>query len=339
MSFEEPFRSLDREKIYNIHGEELVSPKILVVGCGGAGCNMVNRLTNIGIDGAETVALDTDRQHLAMAQANRKIPVGTNVTRGLGTDGNPDLGRLAAKRSRWFIEEALEGRDLIFVAAGMGGGTGSSIAPIVSQAARDQGSIAVGMVSLPLSEEEARTSAAKKGIEELNAKTNTLIVFDNNRVLSLAPRLTPEQVFSVTDQLIAEIIKGITETVTLPSLINLDYADVKTIMNKGGLSFALMSEGRLDDDPERLVRSALKTPLMEADYRGAADCLLHVTGGHDLTLRYAAAVSSALTRELDPGANVIWGARIRKEFTGRISIMAIMTKLRPTEAEPIGSWW
>lgn len=306
-------------------------PKILVVGCGGAGNNTVNRLMRIGLDGAETVAINTDRQHLAMIEADKKVLIGTKLTRGMGAGGKPEVGKKAAEMAKQTLEDFLRDADMVFVTAGMGGGTGTGAAPVVSRIAKDLGAIVVCMVTTPFHIERARVLVAEEGLENLKETADTLIVLDNNRLLECVPNLPLEHAFSVVDNIIAEIIKGIAETITQPSLINLDYADVRTVMSQGGASFMLVGEGSLRDSPEKIVRSALKNPLLDADFCGATACLLHMTGGPDLTLKEAAAIAGALTQELDPRANVIWGARIRRDFKGKVRLMAIITGARSAQ--------
>jgi len=306
-------------------GEDFGDPKIVIVGCGGAGNNTINRLYNMGVQGAETIAINTDKQHLEMIQADKKILVGKSLTRGLGAGGYPEVGRRAAELARGTLEEVLKGADLVFITAGMGGGTGTGVAPVVAEIAKQHDAIVVGMVSSPFRVERARAVKAEEGLEELRKAADTAIVLDNNRLLDYVPNLPIEQAFSVMDQLIAETVKGISETITSPSLINLDYADVKTIMGCGGVAVMLVGEARNQDRGDSVVRAALNHPLLDVDYRGATGCLVHITGGPDLTLSEAEEVAEALTYELDDRANVIWGARIHKEYEGRVRVMAIMT--------------
>jgi cell division protein FtsZ len=311
--------------------ESFGMPKIIVVGCGGAGNNTVSRLARIGLDGATTVAINTDNQHLKVSEADRKILIGSKMTRGLGAGGDPEVGRKAAVEALPTLEELLAGADMVFVTAGMGGGTGTGSAPVVAKAAREKGAIVVGMVTTPFHIERGRVLAAEEGLQRLRTFADTLIVMDNNRLLECAPNLPLEEAFCVVDQMIAEIIRGIVETLTCPSLINLDYADVRTIMRTGGASFMFVGEGSMRNSPEKIVRSALKNPLLEVDYRGARACLLHLTGGPDLTLKEAAAIAGALTQELDAAANVIWGARIKPEFEGKVRLMAIITGVKSAQ--------
>jgi cell division protein FtsZ len=305
--------------------EEFGTPKITIVGCGGAGNNTINRLYNIGVDGAETIALNTDKQHLDMIEADKKVLVGKSITKGLGAGGFPDIGRRATELARKTIEDLLKDSDMVFITAGMGGGTGTGAAPVVAEIAKAHGAIVIAMVSSPFDVERARIMKAEEGLEELRKATDTVIVLDNNRLLDYVPNLPIGHAFSVMDQLIAETVKGIAETITQPSLINLDYADVRTVMNSGGVAAMLVGESKSQDKARDVVRESFNHPLLDVDCRGAKGALIHITGGPDLTLKEAEEIANALTFELDQNANVIWGARVQKEFEGRVRVMAIMT--------------
>ncbi|MCK4937614.1 MAG: cell division protein FtsZ [Methanosarcinales archaeon] len=311
--------------------EEFGQPRIVIVGCGGAGNNTINRLYNLGVSGAETIAINTDKQHLDMIQADKKILVGKSLTKGLGAGGFPDIGRKAAELARNTLEEVLRDADLVFVTAGMGGGTGTGTAPVVAEIAKQNDAIVVGMVSSPFRVERARALKAEEGLEQLRSAADTVLVMDNNRLLDYVPNLPIEQAFSVMDQLISETVKGISETITQTSLINLDYADVKTIMSCGGVAVMLVGEAKNQEKGDSVVRAALNHPLLDVDYRGATGCLVHITGGPDLTLSEAEEIAEALTYELDGHANVIWGARINKEYEGKVRVMAIMTGVQSAQ--------
>ncbi len=306
-------------------------PKILVVGCGGAGSNTVSRLFRMGLAGARTVAINTDNQHLSTVQADEKILIGQKITRGMGAGGDPEVGRKAAENAEADLEKIVRGADLVFVIAGLGGGTGTGSAPVVARLAKERGAIVVAMVTTPFHLERARIFIAEEGLEALRSYADTSIVMDNNRLLECAPHLPVQHAFFVVDQIIAEIVQGICETLTTPSLINLDFADVCTIMRSGGASFMFVGEAKMKSGPEKIVQTALKNPLLDVDYRGATACLLHMTGGPDMTMKEAAAIAGALTQELDPRANVIWGARIRPDFTGKVRIMAIITGVKSAQ--------
>ena len=304
--------------------EAFGEPRIVIVGCGGAGNNTINRLHKLGVKGAETIAINTDKVHLDIIEADKKLLIGKSITRGLGAGGYPEVAERCAEMAQPALEELLEGADLVFVTAGMGGGTGTGTAPIVARTAKKKGAIVIGMVSTPFNVERARLVKGEEGLNKLRKEADTVIVLDNNRLLKYVPNLPIDQAFSVMDTLIAETVKGISETITQPSLINLDYADVRTIMGCGGVAVMLYGESK-SSDPQKVVHEALNHPLLDVDYRGATGALVHMTGGPDLSLSAAEAVAQNLTYELDAHANVIWGARIMPEFEGRLRVMAIMT--------------
>ena len=322
------FSQEEELKEYENFGE----PKIVIVGCGGAGGNTINRLHAIGVKGAETIAINTDKQALDLVEADKKLLVGKSITRGLGAGGYPEVAERCAEQARGKLEEMLKGADLVFITAGMGGGTGT--APVVADIAKKHGAIVVGMVSTPFNVERARILKGDQGLQKLRNKSDSVIVLDNNRLLQYVPNLPIDQAFSVMDQLIAETVKGISETITTPSLINLDYADVKSIMGEGGVAVMLWGEAKTGDGASAVVSEALNHPLLDVDYRGATGALVHITGGPDLTLKTAEEVAENLTYELDSQANVIWGARVTPEFEGRIRVMSIMTGISQIDDTP-----
>jgi len=333
---QEAMKFSEKEKEYRKNSsseeelEDFGQPRIMIVGC-GAGNNTVNRLYNIGIEGAEMVSVNTDKQHLDNVRADKKILVGKTLTKGLGAGGNPKIGQKAAELARGTLEEVLKDVDLVFVTAGLGGGTGTGVAPVVAEVAKEQGAIVVGMVSSPFRVERARIFKAEEGLEELRRAADTVIVLDNNRLLNFVPNLPIDQAFSVMDQLIAETVKGITETITVPSLINLDYADIKTIMSCGGVAVMLTGESKSQDKSTEVVRIALNHPLLDIDYKGATGSLIHITGGPDLSLKEAEEIASMLTYELSSSANVIWGARIREDYEGKVRVLAVMTGVQSAQ--------
>jgi cell division protein FtsZ len=306
-------------------------PRIVIIGCGGAGNNTVNRIHHMGVSGAETIAINTDKQHLDMIQADKRILIGKSLTKGLGAGGYPDVGKRAAEMARPTLEAILESADLVFITAGMGGGTGTGSAPVVAQIAKEQGAIVVGMVSYPFQVEKARLIRAEEGLEALASAADSVIVLDNNRLKNFVPNLPLGQAFSVMDQLIGETVKGISETITEPSLINIDYADVRAIMSKGGVAVMLVGESKQQNKAESVVRECLSNPMLDIDYRGATGSLIHITGGTDLTLQDAEEVATSLTYELDPHADVIWGARVRPDMEGKIRVLAIMTGVKSAQ--------
>jgi len=301
------------------------TPRITIVGCGGAGGNTITRLNKLGVKGAETIAINTDKQALDLVEADKKILIGGNLTRGLGAGGFPDVAERAARESSREIEELIKDSDLVFVTAGMGGGTGTGSAPVVAEIAKKHNAVVTCMVSTPFNVERARLIKADEGLDTLRIKADSTVVLDNNRLLEFVPNLPINQAFSVMDQMIAETVKGLSETITVPSLINLDYADMKTIMDSGGLSVMLWGEAEEDAGVETIVQEALNHPLLNVDYTGANGALVHITGGPNMSLKYVQDVAKSLTQDLDCYSNVILGARVLPEFEGKCRVMAIMT--------------
>ncbi|MBO8181610.1 MAG: cell division protein FtsZ [Archaeoglobus sp.] len=315
----------NRRMSENFDIEEFGLPRIVVVGCGGSGNNTINRLKQLGVDGVNTIAINTDKQHLLSIRADKKVLIGRTLTKGLGAGGYPEIGRKAAELARGTIEELLEGADLVFVCAGMGGGTGTGSVPVIAEIAKKQGAIVIGMVQTPFRVERARIFKAEEGLEELRKNADTVVVLDNNKLLEYVPNLPIEQAFSVMDQLVAETIKGISDTITKPSLMNIDFADVRAIMGQGGVAVMLVGEAKSQSKAKDVVKDCLNHPLLEVDYRGAKGSLIHISGGPDLTIKEAEEIVENLTFEIDSTANVIWGARISNELEGSVRVMAIMT--------------
>lgn len=300
-------------------------PRIVIIGCGGAGGNTITRLQKLGVKGADTIAINTDKQALDLVEADHKLLIGSALTHGLGAGGFPEVAERAARESSREIEELIKGANLVFVTAGMGGGTGTGSAPVVAELSKKNGAIVTCMVSTPFNVERARLIKADEGLDKLRIKADSTVVLDNNRLLEFVPNLPINQAFSVMDQLIAETVKGISETITLPSLINLDFADMKTIVDSGGLSVMLWGEADEDAGVETIVQEALNHPLLNVDYSGAAGALVHITGGPEMSLKYVQDVAKSLTQDMDCYANVILGARVQPEFEGKCRVMAIMT--------------
>jgi cell division protein FtsZ len=309
--------------------EEFGQPKIMVIGAGGAGCNAINRLASMGISGAQLVAINTDKQHLSIISDEvTKVLIGKSVTRGLGAGGYPEIGAKAAEVSRQALEEVLAGVDMLFISAGMGGGTGTGSAPIVAEIAKAQGAIVIAMVTYPFTLERARTIKAEEGIETLRKIADTVVVIDNNRLVELVPNLPIQDAFKVADELIARTVRGITETITQPSLINLDYADVRSVMVGTGLSMIAVGESKSVDKVNEVVEDTMKNSLLDVDIAGAKGCLIHITGGPELTLGEANEIGKLLTVELDQRAVVIWGARVDPTFENKVEVISIFTGVK-----------
>ncbi|MEK6874582.1 MAG: cell division protein FtsZ [Nanoarchaeota archaeon] len=301
------------------------SANIKVIGSGGAGNNMVSWLFRKGIKGAEIIACNTDQQHLKISEADKKFLIGKGLTRGLGCGGFPEKGAEAAQESINEIKIALKEADMTFVCAGMGGGTGTGSAHVIAQVARDVGSIVIGTVTMPFNIERARVDKAEQGLRALREVADTVIVIDNNRLVQIAGNLPIQQAFAVANELVATMIKGIVETIAVPSLVNLDYADVKAIMKNGGVAVIGVGASDTHNRVEEACKGALSNPLLDINYEGATGALIHVCGGPDMTLDEIQRVGELVTESLDEDANVIWGARVQEEMKGKLTVMTIIT--------------
>ena len=260
----------------------------------------------------------------------QKLLVGRHITRGLGAGGDPGTGRRCAEAGREMIQKIVTGADLVFIASGLGGGSGTGICPIVADEAKRAGALVVGIVTTPFHvERRQRMNRALEGLESLRQVADAVLVLDNNRLLHFVPNLPLDEAFSIMDQLVAEIVKGIVETITLPSLINLDFADVRAIMDNGGVTMMLYGES--DRGPEEVVHEALNHPLLDVDISGATGVLIHVTGGKYMTLENASQVVDLMTANVSDEANVIWGARQDPGFGDTIKVMAIITGVGGSE--------
>jgi len=302
-------------------------PKVVVVGCGGAGGNSVHRLHRMGIHGARTVVVNTDAVHLDSIKADRKLLIGGGVTRGMGAGGRPEIGERCAEIAEQELRNQIGDADLTFITVGLGGGTGTGVAPHVAELAQAAGSVVISLATTPFRAERGRMVNAHAGIQRLRDRTDSLILLDNNRLLDLVPNLPVEQAFAVMDHLIGEVIKGITESITVPSLINLDFSDVRSILQAGGMSTVFYGENA-EDNTQRLVSDTLNNPLLEVDYRGANGALIHISAGPGLRLRTAHEVVEGLTAAMRPDANVIFGVRVDRKYDGILRVLAIMTGVR-----------
>ena len=316
----------------------MFKPRIAVVGVGGGGNNTVHRLSTMDIRGAALFAFNTDAKQLGMMNPNiTKLMLGRQITHGMGAGGYPEVGEKAAELSRSDIELLVKDTNLAFLTAGMGGGTGTGAAPIVARVLKDSGSIVIGVVTIPFALERIRLDTARRGIERLRQNLDTLIVIDNQKLVQLYPNLPIEKTFQLADEITAKAVKGITETITQPSLINTDFADVRTIMSAGGLAMISVGFGQGPNRVEDVVKSTLKNKLLDVDYSNASGVLLHITGGADMTLGEANSIGSKLTESTAPNANVIWGARLDPDYAGRVEVIAIFTGVSGSSLVRTGS--
>ena len=284
---------------------------IRIVGTGGAGNNTVTRLLEVGIKEVEVVAINTDAQDLLYAKADHKVLIGKNITNGLGAGSDPEKGTESAKESLQEIEDKLTGSDMVFITCGLGGGTGTGSAPVIAEVAKKVGALTIAVVTLPFSDEGiVRWDNARKGLALLQNHVDTVIVVQNDRLLDLVPDMPLNEAFKVADEILVNAVKGITELVTEKGLVNLDFADVRTIMQNGGLAMIGLGETDTDGGAEQAAEKALQNPLLDVDITGAKSALINISGGQELSLKAAKTVMKTVASRLDSSAKIIWGARL-----------------------------
>ncbi len=309
--------------------DEFEQIKIVVIGCGGAGNNTVNRLKRLGVKGAELAACNTDRQHLTMLDEGiSKVLIGKSITKGLGAGGFPEVGAKCAEVDRPELERVLKGSHLVFLTAGMGGGTGTGSAPIVAEIAKEQGAIVVAMVTYPFALERARVTKADEGIARLRQVADSVIILDNNRLVEIVPNLPMNQAFLVADEILGKAISGLVFTITQPSLVNIDFADVRAIMGQGDVGMIAVGSGKGPNKVEDAVSGVLKNRLLDVDFNGARGAIIHIAGGSDLTLGDAIRAGEIITEQMDANASVKWGARLVPDYDGKLEITAIVTGVK-----------
>lgn len=302
---------------------------IKVVGAGGGGGNTITRISEVGVAGAETIAINTDAQDLLYTTADKKILIGKQLTSGLGAGAKPQVGQEAARESESALKEALKGADMVFVTCGLGGGTGTGSAPVVAEIAKKQGALTVAVVTLPFSMEgNRRYENAMSGLEKLEEFTDTLIVIPNDKLLELAPDLPLHTAFKVADEILTNAVKGIAELVTKAGLVNLDFADIKTVMTGGGVALIGIGESDSNNRASEAVEKAIENPLLDVDIEGANGALINVIGGPSMTLDEAKKVVETVSDRLDKDANVIWGAQISEDMGNTLRAMLIITGVK-----------
>ena len=302
--------------------------RIKVIGVGGAGCNCVNRMTNTGIKSAKTMAINTDGKHLNMVDAHQKMLIGKTITRGLGAGGDMSVAKKCAEADIELLKREIGENELVFLCAGMGGGTGSGAAPTVARVAKEQGAIVIAMVTYPFALERVRLRKAQEAIGNLVKECDTVVVIDNNRLAAFAPNLPINKAFELADSITTRAVTGISDTIMFPSLINVDYADVMSVMKDGGLSMISLGEGSGVDRVENAIKDTLEHPLLDVDYEGAKGCLLHLEGGSDLSLGDAIKSGELMTQTFDDTASIKMGARINPQFREKLRITAIITGIK-----------
>lgn len=306
-----------------------VRAKIVVIGAGGAGCNTMSRLSEVGIEGAEIVAVNTDAQDLLYTHAEKKVLIGRELTGGLGAGSVPQIGEGAAKESTDELKRVIEGADMVFVTCGLGGGTGTGSVPVIANIAQQLGALTVAIVTFPFTMEGLRRkSNAEMGLEKLRKETDTVIVIPNDKLLEIAPTLPVSAAFKVADEILVRAVKGIAELITKPGLINLDFADVRAVMEGGGVAMIGLGDSDTENRAQEAIEKAVNSPLLSVDITGAKGALVNVVGGDDMTLSEAEHVVEVISQRLDPRANIIWGAQIENGLKGIIRVLLVITGVR-----------
>jgi cell division protein FtsZ len=306
--------------------------RIKVVGCGGGGNNTINRITEVGVKGAETVAINTDAQDLLYTNADKKVLIGKELTKGLGAGSIPKIGEEAARENEKDVKDALSGCDMVFITCGLGGGTGTGSAHVVAEVAKKMGALVIGIVTLPFKMEgNRRYENALYGLEKLEDTVDTLIVIPNDKLLELAPDLPLHTAFKVADEILMNAVKGISELITKAGLVNLDFADVRAVMDNGGVALIGVGESDTENRATESVEKAIHNPLLDVEIDGANGALINVAGGPDMTLEEARHVVETISKKLDEDARIIWGAQIYEDMQGIIRTMLIVTGVKSTQ--------
>jgi cell division protein FtsZ len=322
-------RDIDREL------EEIIkqqSAKIKIIGIGGGGNNSLSRMREIGVKGGELIAINTDAQDLLYANADSKILIGKELTQGLGAGSNPRVGQEAAKESMTDIKKKLAGADMVFITCGMGGGTGTGAAPVVANVAKKQGSLVIGVVTMPFTVEgQKRIENAMLGLERMESMVDTLIVIPNDKLLELAPDLPLHTAFKIADEILTNAVKGTTELVTTSGLVNLDFADIKTVMVDGGVSLIGMGESDTEKRALDAVQKAIVNPLLDVDISDAKGALVNIIGGSDMSLDECKDIIKTVGDKLSPDAKMIWGAKISEDMAKSIRVLLIVTGVKSSQ--------
>jgi cell division protein FtsZ len=300
---------------------------IAVIGVGRAGNNTITRMIETGTTPARCMAINTDANQLKNSKAHEKILIGQILTKGRGVHGDPRLGKAAIAESRKQIEDLLAGVDIAFITAGLGGGTGAGAAPVIAEIAKHKGALTVGIVTMPFRKERGRSKHASASLAEMRKQCDTIAVIDNDKLVQIAPQLPSREAFKTIDQLLASMIKGIVETISTPSLVNLDYTDFKTIVSQGGIAIVGVGESDAPNRAEEALRNALKAPLFDADYAAATSALINVTGDNRLTIQEVNHIGEIVTQMMNANARVIWGATVNPLQEGKLKVTLVMAGL------------
>jgi len=324
--------------VFNLELEMEQFTNIKVIGVGGGGSNAINRMISAGLSGVEFVAVNTDAQALAISDANVKIQVGEKLTRGLGAGSNPEIGEKAAQESYDVIRRALEGADMVFITAGMGGGTGTGGAPVVASIAKELGALTVGVVTKPFTfEGKKRMDQALAGVDNLKNKVDALIVIPNDRLLQVSePATSILEAFQLADDVLRHGVQGISDLITVPGLINVDFADVRAIMCDAGSALMGIGIAAGESRAEKAAKAAIESPLLETTIEGAKGVLMNITGGSDLGLFEVNAAAELVAKAADPDANIIFGAMIDESLADEIKITVIATGFEAKPKQKVG---
>ena len=317
---------IDEDLINIIQG---VRTNIFVVGAGGAGNNTISRLNEMGIEGATTIAVNTDAQDLFYCQSSKKILLGRQTSKGLGAGGEPTVGEECAEESEDEIRDELEGADMVFVTCGLGGGTGTGSAPIIAKIAKKLGALTVAVATMPFSAEGIkRRENAEQGLEKLQESADTVIVIPNDKLLEVAPNLPLNKAFMVSDEILGRAVKGITELITKKGLVSLDFADIRSIMSGSGMAMIGMGESDSGDRALESVHEALSSPLLDIDISNATGALVNISGSSDLTLHEAEKIVQVVADKLDPEANIIWGTQIDESLQNVVRTTVVVSGIK-----------
>ena len=322
MTNQEIAKDTDQELIEIL---KTLKTNIKIIGCGGSGSNTISRIMEEGITGADVIAANTDAQHLLLTQAPRKILLGKRLTRGLGAGAIPQIGEQAAREAEDEIRSVVEGADIVFVTAGMGGGTGTGSAHVVAELAKQAGALVIAVVTLPFtSEGKMRMENALWGLQKLKEKSDTVIVIPNDKLLQIVPRLPLNEAFRFADEILMSAIKGLTELITKPGLVNLDFNDLRTVMKDGGSAMIGIGQSGSQQRALDAAKKALTSPLLESDISTATSAIVSVTGSSNMSVEEAHSVLEEVKKAINPNARIIWGARIDESMKNDIKVLTIL---------------
>ncbi len=321
-------KDTDEELVQILKG---LKTKIAIVGLGGAGCNTLNRIAEEGVKGATLIAANTDAQHLLSVNADRKILLGRSLTRGLGAGAKPEVGEKAAEESINDFDSLLDGADIVFLTCGLGGGTGTGSISPVARLAKEKGALTIAVMTKPFSAEgKSREDNASWGIQRMKNITDTVIVVPNDKLVELFPRLSLNKAFKIADEILMRSIKGLTEMITKPGLVNLDFNDLKTVMQGAGMAMVGMGESTATGDQraKEAIEEAINSPLLDVDIGGSKGALINVTGGSSMTIREAEMVAEEIEKVVSPNAHIIWGCDVNPELEDTLRVMLVATGVK-----------